>query len=47
MAGAGVPTDHYGRVIVTLTHAPDEAVPTSEVLTTARALAVLAFDVCG
>jgi len=47
MAGAGVPTVHYGPGDVTLAHAPDEAVPIPEVLTTARALAVLALDVCG
>jgi len=47
MSGAGVPTVHYGPGDAVLAHAPDEAVPVSEVLTTARALAVLALDVCG
>ncbi len=42
----GVPTVHYGPGDVTAAHGPDESVPLAEVLTTARALAVLALDHC-
>jgi acetylornithine deacetylase len=44
---AGVPTLHYGPGDVTLAHGPNESVPIDEVLTCARALALLALDVCG
>lgn len=44
---AGVPTLHYGPGDVTLAHGPNESVPLDEVLTCARALALLALDVCG
>jgi acetylornithine deacetylase len=44
---AGVPTVHYGPGDVALAHGPDEAVPLSEVVTCAKALAVLALNVCG
>jgi acetylornithine deacetylase len=43
----GIPTVHYGPGDVTLAHGPDESVPLGEVLTCARALAVLALDFCG
>ncbi|MGZ4592038.1 MAG: M20/M25/M40 family metallo-hydrolase, partial [Actinomycetes bacterium] len=43
----GIPTLHYGPGDAALAHAPDESVPLSEVATAARALAVLALDVCG
>ena len=43
----GIPPVHYGPGDVTLAHGPDESVPTAEVLTCARALAVLALDHCG
>jgi acetylornithine deacetylase len=42
----GVPTLHYGPGDSALAHAPDERVPLEDVLTTARALALLAVDVC-
>jgi acetylornithine deacetylase len=43
----GIPTLHYGPGDALLAHAPDESVPLAEVATAARALAVLALDVCG
>jgi acetylornithine deacetylase len=43
----GVPTLHYGPGDAALAHGPDEHVPLAEVRTAARALAVLALDVCG
>jgi acetylornithine deacetylase len=43
----GIPTLHYGPGDAALAHAPDEQVPLDELFTTARALAVLALDVCG
>jgi acetylornithine deacetylase len=43
----GIPTLHYGPGDTALAHAPDESVPISEVVLAARALAVLALDVCG
>jgi len=43
----GIPTVHYGPGDVTLAHGPTESVPIAEVLTAARALAVLALDHCG
>ena len=46
MTAAGVPTVHYGPGDPGLAHAPDEHVPVAEVLTAARALAVLALDHC-
>jgi acetylornithine deacetylase len=42
----GIPTLHYGPGDAVLAHAPDERVPLPEVATAARALAVLALDVC-
>lgn len=43
----GIPTLHYGPGDTLLAHAPDESVPLAEVATAARALAMLALDVCG
>ena len=43
----GIPTVHYGPGDAVLAHAPDESVPLPEVVLAARALAVLALDVCG
>lgn len=43
----GIPTLQYGPGDAALAHAPDESVPLDEVTTVARALAVLALDVCG
>jgi acetylornithine deacetylase len=47
LAGAGIPTLHYGPGDARLAHAADERVPLAEVHTAARALALLALDVCG
>ena len=47
LAGGGIPTLHYGPGDAVLAHAPDERVPLAEVHTAARALALLALDVCG
>jgi len=43
----GIPTVHYGPGDAVRAHAPDESVPIPEVVLAARALAVLALDVCG
>ena len=43
----GIPTLQYGPGDVRLAHGPHESVPVDEVVTAARALAVLALDVCG
>jgi acetylornithine deacetylase len=43
----GIPTLQYGPGDARLAHAPDESVPLADVVVTARALAVLALDVCG
>ena len=43
----GIPTLHYGPGDALLAHAPDESVPLADVATAARALAMLALDVCG
>lgn len=45
--GAGVPTLHYGPGDAARAHGPDESVPITELATAARALALLALDVCG
>ena len=47
LTAAGVPTVHYGPGDSALAHAADERVPVDEVAHTARALALLALDVCG
>jgi len=44
---AGIPTVQYGPGDVKLAHGPHESVPVDEVVTCARALAVLTLDVCG
>jgi len=43
----GVPTVHYGPGDAGLAHGPGESVPLAEVAAAARALTVLALDVCG
>jgi acetylornithine deacetylase len=43
----GVPTVHYGPGDAALAHGPLESVAITEVLTTARTLAVVAMDYCG
>jgi acetylornithine deacetylase len=43
----GIPTLHYGPGDALLAHAPDESVPLDELATAARALALLALDICG
>jgi acetylornithine deacetylase len=47
LAGAGIPTLHYGPGDAVLAHAPDERVPLTELHTAARTLALVALDVCG
>jgi acetylornithine deacetylase len=47
LAGAGVPTLHYGPGDAVLAHAPDERVPLPDVHIAACTLALLALDVCG
>jgi acetylornithine deacetylase len=46
-AGAGVPTLHYGPGEVSLAHGPDERVPVSELMATARVLTVAILRRCG
>jgi len=43
----GVPTVHYGPGDLVQAHAPDESVSVEQVLICARALTLLALDVCG
>jgi acetylornithine deacetylase len=43
----GIATLHYGPGDAVLAHAPNESVPLADVATAARALALLALDVCG
>ena len=43
----GIPTLQYGPGDSAAAHGPDESVPLAEMHTTARALAVLALDICG
>ncbi len=43
----GIPTVQYGPGDSALAHGPDESVPIDDVATTARALAMLAIDICG
>jgi acetylornithine deacetylase len=47
LAGARIPTLHYGPGDAVLAHAPDERVPLADVHTAARTLALVALDVCG
>ncbi len=44
---AGIPTLQYGPGDAMLAHGRAESVPTDEVFTTARTLALLALDICG
>ena len=46
-AAAGIPTLHYGPGDLHLAHAPAERVPLAEVVTAARAFALLALRRCG
>ena len=43
----GIPTLQYGPGEAQIAHGPNESVPIADVLITARALAVLALDICG
>ncbi|MEP7047560.1 MAG: ArgE/DapE family deacylase [Ilumatobacteraceae bacterium] len=43
----GIPTLQYGPGDARLAHGPDESVPIADIVVTARALAVLALDICG
>ena len=43
----GIPTLQYGPGDVALAHGPDELVPVDDVVITARALALMALDICG
>jgi acetylornithine deacetylase len=42
-----IPTLQYGPGDVALAHGPDELVPVDDVVITARALALMALDICG
>jgi acetylornithine deacetylase len=46
-AAAGIPTLHYGPGDLNLAHGPSERIPVAEVLTAARAFALLALRTCG
>lgn len=46
-AAAGIPTLHHGPGDLNLGHGPDERVPIAEVVTAARAFALLAARTCG
>jgi acetylornithine deacetylase len=46
-AAAGIPTLHFGPGDLHLAHGPDERVPVSELVTAARAFALLAVRTCG
>ncbi|MGY1722979.1 ArgE/DapE family deacylase [Blastococcus sp. SYSU DS0533] len=46
-AAAGIPTLHYGPGDLHLAHGPQERVPVAELVTAARALALLALRTCG
>ena len=43
----GIPTLQYGPGDVALAHGPDELVPVEDIAITARALALIALDICG
>ena len=43
----GIPTLQYGPGNVALAHGPDELVPVNDIVITARALALMALDICG
>ena len=42
----GIPTMQYGPGDVALAHGPDELVPVEDMTITARALALMALDIC-
>jgi acetylornithine deacetylase len=46
-AAAGIPTLHYGPGDLHLAHGPDEMVPVADVVTAARAFALLVLRTCG
>ena len=46
-AAAGIPTLHYGPGDLHLAHGPREKVPVAELVTAARALALLTLRTCG
>jgi acetylornithine deacetylase len=46
-AAAGIPTLHYGPGDLHLAHGPLERVPVAEVVTAARAFALLTLRTCG
>jgi acetylornithine deacetylase len=46
-AAAGIPTLHYGPGDLALAHGPRELVPIAEVVTAARAFALLTLRTCG
>jgi acetylornithine deacetylase len=46
-AAAGIPTLHYGPGDLHLAHGPEERVPVADVVTAARAFALLAVRTCG
>ena len=46
-AAAGIPTLHYGPGDLALAHGPHERVPVDELVTAARAFALLALRTCG
>jgi acetylornithine deacetylase len=46
-AAAGVPTLHYGPGDLNVAHGPQESVPIADVVTAARAFALLTVRVCG
>ena len=48
LVGQGkIPTLQYGPGDVALAHGPDELVPVDDIIITARALALMALDICG
>lgn len=47
LAGAGIPTLHYGPGSIRQAHAPDESVPVDELVAVARTLVLLAAGFCG
>ena len=46
-AAAGIPTLHYGPGDLHLAHGPEGRVPIADVVTAARAFALLAVRTCG
>ncbi len=47
VAHGAIPTLQYGPGDVALAHGPDELVPVDDITVTARALALIALDICG